>query len=75
MRTRMVLAVFLSISILLFSCSRDGSKNNGNDTTSTGSNDLSDVDFWLTKGDSSVLLQKQNTASGIWNNNEQQSLH
>jgi glucosylceramidase len=52
----------LIISSLLFSCSRDGSKNNSTDTTSTGTTPVSDVDFWLTKGDSSVLLQKQNTA-------------
>ncbi len=62
MRTRKALAVFLSISILLFACSRDGSKNNSTDTTSTGTTPVSDVDFWLTRGDSSVLLQKQNTA-------------
>ena len=62
MRAGMVLIVLIS-SLLLFACSRsDGSDNNGRDTTSTGTNTTSDVDFWLTKGDQSVLLQKQNTA-------------
>ncbi|HEX3767389.1 MAG TPA: glycoside hydrolase family 30 beta sandwich domain-containing protein [Puia sp.] len=63
MRTWMLMTVFLISSILLFACSRDSnSENNGRDTTSTGTNTMSDVDFWLTKGDQSVLLQKQNTA-------------
>ena len=61
MRAGMILTV-LVISSLLFSCSRDGSSdNNVRDTTSTGTT-TSDVDFWLTKGDQTVLLQKQNTA-------------
>ena len=61
MRTAVILTVLLSSSLVLFSCSRDGSKNNGSDTTSTQPIPTSDVDFWLTKGDSTVLLQKQNT--------------
>ena len=59
MRAWMILTVLI-ISSLLFSCSRDGSKNNASDTTSSGTNPMSDVDFWLTKGDQTVLLQKQN---------------
>src|SRR5579864_1678891 len=51
----------LILSSLLFSCSRDGSKDNSGDTTSTLTTPTSDVDFWLTKGDQTVLLQKQNT--------------
>ena len=58
----MILTVYLISSLLLVSCSRDSNSNNGRDTTSTGSNTMSDVDFWLTKGDQSVLLQKQNTS-------------
>ncbi|HEY2350317.1 MAG TPA: glycoside hydrolase family 30 beta sandwich domain-containing protein [Puia sp.] len=61
MRTVIVLFVLISSVFFLFSCSRDGSKDNARDSTSTGSNTMSDVDFWLTKGDSTVLLQKQNT--------------
>jgi glucosylceramidase len=54
--------LFILVSLLSISCSRDGSNNNGSDTTATGTNPVSDVDFWLTKGDSTVLLQKQNAA-------------
>jgi glucosylceramidase len=61
MRTVMLLAILICSSLVLFSCSRDGSKNNGGVTDSTGTISPSDVDFWLTKGDSTVLLQKQNT--------------
>ena len=62
MRTVMASALLVSSILVLFSCSRDGSNNNGQDSTSTGTNPMSDVDFWLTRGDSTVLLQKQNTA-------------
>ena len=60
MRTVMIWAVLIYSSLVLVSCSRDGSKDNSRDTTSTGPNPVSDVDFWLTKGDQTVLLQKQN---------------
>jgi len=60
MRIVTLLAVLMSSFLVLSSCSRDGSKDNGSDTTSTGTIPGSDVDFWLTKGDSTVLLQKQN---------------
>src|ERR1700710_737461 len=60
MRNGSMLIILICSSVILFSCSRDGSKNNGSDTTSTVPISTSDVDFWLTKGDSTVLLQKQN---------------
>ena len=60
MRTVMIWAVLICSSLVLVSCSRDGGKDNSRDTTSTGPNPASDVDFWLTKGDQTVLLQKQN---------------
>ena len=62
MRTVMVSAVLICSILILISCSRDESKNNGRDTTSTGAIPTSDVDFWLTNGDQTVLLQKQSTA-------------
>lgn len=62
MRTVTVSAIIICSFLFLFACSRDGDNNNGSDTTATGNNPMSDVDFWLTKGDSTVLLQKQNAA-------------
>jgi glucosylceramidase len=62
MRIVRVSASLICSILFLLGCSREGGNNNGSDTTSTGTNTMSDVDFWLTKGDSTVLLQKQNTA-------------
>jgi glucosylceramidase len=61
MRNGILLAVIISSSLLLFACARDDNSGNGQTTDSTGTNP-GDVGFWLTRGDSSVLLQKQNTA-------------
>jgi glucosylceramidase len=62
MRIVVVSAVLICNILFLISCSRNGSQNNGRNTTTTGTTPVSDVDFWLTKGDQTVLLQKQNTA-------------
>src|SRR5579872_3361897 len=62
MRIVRVSAWFICGILFFLACSRDGGNNNSSDTTSTGTNTMTDVDFWLTKGDSTVLLQKQNTA-------------
>lgn len=48
---------FVILSIVLASCA---SKKNG--TINSASKDGSDVSFWLTKGDRSVLLKKQDVA-------------
>ena len=61
MRAEMASAVLISGILALFSCSRQNNSNGGNGSTSTGTTQTSDVDFWLTKGDQTVLLQKQNT--------------
>jgi len=61
MRTRMASAVLIGSILALFSCSRDNNSDGGQGTTPPGTTPMSDVSFWLTKGDQTVLLQRQNT--------------
>jgi len=60
MRTRMASAVLIGSILALFSCSRDNNSDGGQGTTPPVTQ-ASDVSFWLTKGDQTVLLQRQNT--------------
>ncbi len=61
MRTVIASAVYI-ISILgLFSCSRDNNSGNSGGTTPPVTQS-SDVSYWLTKGDQTVLLQRQNVS-------------
>ena len=48
------------VTIFLFACGKDGSQPTTPAPTPPPPA-TNDVDFWLTKGDQSVLLQKQNT--------------
>jgi glucosylceramidase len=55
--------VVLICSILsLFSCSRENNSGSSGGTTPPGTSQASDVSYWLTKGDQTVLLQKQNVS-------------
>ena len=65
--------IIVALIIIFFSCSKNSSGNGGNNNPPpppppAGTND---VDFWLTKNDQSVLLQKQSTvlSFGTVNNN------
>ncbi len=62
MRTWRASAVLVSSIIALFSCSRNNNSGGGPGTGSTGTSQMSDVSFWLTEGDQTVLFQRQNTA-------------
>jgi glucosylceramidase len=58
-----MVSVVLICSILsLFSCSRENNSGNSGGTTPPGTGKASDVSYWLTKGDQTVLLQKQNVS-------------
>ncbi len=61
MRTKMGSAVLISSILALFSCSRNNNSGGSPGTGSTGTTQMSDVSFWLTEGDQTVLLQRQNT--------------
>jgi glucosylceramidase len=61
MRTGMASAVLIGSILALLSCSRDNNSDAGQGTTPPGTTGMSDVSFWLTKGDQTVLLQRQNT--------------
>jgi glucosylceramidase len=62
MRTVIASAIYI-ISILgLFSCSRDNNSGNSGGTTPPPVTQSSDVSYWLTKGDQTVLLQRQNVS-------------
>ena len=62
MRTEMASAVLIGGILALFSCSRNNNSGGGPGTGSTGTNQMSDVSFWLTEGNPMVLFQRQNTA-------------
>ena len=56
--------VFCTIAVVVFSCSKKSSGGGGGviiDTIPKPPVGVNDVDFWLTKNDQSVLLQKQST--------------
>lgn len=59
-RTGLVYTFLLAGMLILFSCSRDNGSGSSQDSTSTGTSQPSDVHYWLTKGDQTVLLQEQN---------------
>src|SRR5580692_10379556 len=59
MRTVIACTVYIISILTLFSCSRDNNSGNGG-TTPPVTSQASDVSYWLTKGDQTVLLQKQN---------------
>jgi glucosylceramidase len=61
MSTRMVSALLIGSIFALFSCSRDNNSGGVHSTTTPPVTQASDVSFWLTKGDQTVLLQRQNT--------------
>ncbi len=52
--------IFGCLLTILFACSK-GSSSGGNNPPPPPSPGTNDVDFWLTKSDQSVLLQKQST--------------
>ena len=60
MRTVMAFVFLISSFLTLFSCSRDNNSGSNDGTTPPVNNQPSDVSYWLTKGDQTVLLQKQN---------------
>ncbi len=62
MRTVIAFFIFISSFLTLFSCSRDNNSGNSGGTTPPANNQPSDVSYWLTKGDQTVLLQKQNVS-------------
>ena len=62
MRTEMASAVLISTILALFSCSRNNNSDSSRGAGSMGTTQMSDVSFWLTKGDQTVLFQRQNTA-------------
>src|ERR1017187_2408836 len=56
---KLILNTFLAVAAILFSCTKSSSGGGtANPPPPVGTND---VDFWLTKNDQSVLLQKQST--------------
>ena len=61
MRSVMAFVILISSFLSLFSCSRDNNSGSGG-TTPPVNNQASDVSYWLTKGDQTVLLQKQNVS-------------
>jgi glucosylceramidase len=56
---QIIITIMVSSFLSSFSCSKKAHSVNNGDTTSAAASDMS---FWLTKGDQSVLLQKQNTS-------------
>ncbi len=62
MRTVIALVILISSFLSLFSCSRDNNSGSGGGTTPPVNSQPSDVSYWLTKGDQTVLLQKQNVS-------------
>jgi len=60
MSSRMASALLTGSIFALFSCSRDDNSGGVHSTTPPVTQ-ASDVSFWLTKGDQTVLLQRQNT--------------
>jgi glucosylceramidase len=64
---KIVLAILITSNLAVSSCSKPANPGNSSDTTSTGSNSVGDVTYWLTQGDQSVLLQKQNVALSFGN--------
>ena len=62
MRTWKASAVLISSILALLSCSRNNNSGGGPGTGSTGTNQMSDVSFWLTEGNPMVLFQRQNSA-------------
>ncbi len=60
MKTAIVSVVLMGGILFLFSCSREDNSGSGGINDSTGTSQASDVSYWLTKGDQTVLLQKQN---------------
>jgi glucosylceramidase len=61
MRTGMASTVLIGSILILFSCSRDNNSDGSQGTPPPGTIRVSDVSFWFTKGDQTVLLQRQNT--------------
>jgi glucosylceramidase len=61
MRTVIASAVYIFSILMLFSCSRDNNSGNSGGTTPPVTQS-SDVSYWLTKGDQTVLLQRQNVS-------------
>jgi glucosylceramidase len=59
-RTVIAYVVLISNFLTLFSCSRENNSGNSGGTTPPVNSQPSDVSYWLTKGDQTVLLQKQN---------------
>ena len=62
MRTVIAFFILISSFLTLFSCSRDNNSGNSGGTIPPVNNQPSDVSYWLTKGDQTVLLQKQNVS-------------
>jgi glucosylceramidase len=61
MRNVIASAVYIISILSLFSCSRDNNSGNSGGTTPPVTQS-SDVSYWLTKGDQTVLLQRQNVS-------------
>jgi glucosylceramidase len=61
MRWRMPAHTIVSLIIVLFSCSKSSSSGSGTTVHPPPPVQANDVEFWLTKNDQSVLLQKQST--------------
>ena len=60
-RKKIILIIIYCLAVVTFACSK---KTSGTGNTNPGTTPLpgnNDVDFWLTKSDQSVLLQKQST--------------
>jgi len=68
MRTVIAYIVYIISILTLFSCSRDNNSGNSGGTTPPVTDQPSDVSYWLTKGDQTVLLQKQNVLLLFGNN-------
>jgi len=61
MRNVIASAVYIISILSLFSCSRDNNSGSSGGTTPPVTQS-SDVSYWLTKGDQTVLLQRQNVS-------------
>src|ERR1700733_8593260 len=61
---RILMAIVIALGSLghSFSCSGPAASGSSRDTSGVSTNAVSDVSYWLTQGDQTVLLQKQNVS-------------